>query len=91
MKLWSNKQALPSRGSPARSLHLALPLFKDGVLDAPTRIGLEKVDKRNYMDGIHKRNLHLQVFGFGLVLKKEWNSDGGHGEQKRSNKTSRRR
>jgi len=74
--LWSNKRTLPIEWSPARSLSLALPSLKGSLLSAETKVGYEKVDLESYMDGVHKRNVHLVILGFGLVFKTEWNSDG---------------
>jgi hypothetical protein len=81
-EVWSNGVTNPIEWRKARSLHLALPSFRGGVIHADTTIGYDRVDLKNYMDGIHKRIALFVVLGFGVVFKTEWNCDGIYGRYK---------
>jgi len=75
-KLWTNKTVLPTKARKARTLFLAFPLFKEGVLALNTQVGYKKTDRTNAFDGIHSRILYFQILGFGLILQTKWDSNG---------------
>jgi hypothetical protein len=74
--VWSNKIRSPFLGHEFRQLSVFVPSFERWSVRAETIVGYEVSDLVSDFDGMHSRNLHFVILGFGLTFYRSWNSDG---------------